>query len=146
MAPEVATARYTQSADIWSVGVILHILLTGSPPFVVKEIEDLFDIRNRGIAHLFKKRGNTVSEEAKDLVRRLLHIDPQKRITAHDALSHTWFRSVSRPPKGKISISTKICRSEEGSPDTVCEREFTDATATANAALGFLCCGTCIIN
>ena len=53
---------------------------------LITEIEDLFEIQDRGIAHLFKKRGNTVSEEAKDLVRRLLHIDPQKRITAHDAL------------------------------------------------------------
>jgi serine/threonine protein kinase len=78
---------------MWSVGVILFLLLSGSPPFVDDNQSELF--RKIRTAE-WKFRGNewnNVSKEAKDLIKRLLVPNPLQRITAAQALRCRWFRS-----------------------------------------------------
>lgn len=94
MAPEVINSKgHTKSVDLWSVGVVLHILLVGYPPF---QIDSCNDLKMKAIAwqyglDLFSYEGwESISVQAKHLVTQLLALDPAKRITAAAALKHPW--------------------------------------------------------
>lgn len=92
MAPEVIkNDNFDSSADVWSLGVLLYIFLSGYMPFSAKEESELFEkITNAkyGFAH---KEFRHVSDEAKDLIRKMLVIDPKQRPTALQILEHSWF-------------------------------------------------------
>ena len=74
---------------MWSVGVVLYIMLLGFPPFSVNHVCDLEDIRRRTVDWFPLAPGRPpVSAEAQALVRALLETDPEKRLTAQDALRY----------------------------------------------------------
>ena len=89
MCHQVVSGRYTKAADMWSVGVVLYIMLLGFPPFSVKHVCDLQDIGRRTV-DWFSLYPDLppVSAEAQALVRALLEADPEKRLTAQDALRY----------------------------------------------------------
>jgi calcium/calmodulin-dependent protein kinase I len=98
VAPEViaSPARgYSAACDVWSMGVILFILLVGKPPFHSDRDDqnELFDQIRTGRFSMSPQDWSSVSEPAKDLVRRILVVDPARRITAHAILNHPWMRS-----------------------------------------------------
>ena len=92
MAPEVIKQNYNYKCDIWSVGIILYILLTGKYPFdslvksrIKTKIEDgEFDEEN------IKYKNS--SKELKDLLKHLLNVNPTFRYNAKDALKHDFFK------------------------------------------------------
>ncbi|GAA0159771.1 non-receptor serine/threonine protein kinase [Lithospermum erythrorhizon] len=90
VAPEVLDNRYGPEADIWSAGVIIYILLSGTPPFWGETEDEIFsEIRHGNIDYSSDPWPN-ISESSKDLVRRMLERDPKKRITSHEVLCHPW--------------------------------------------------------
>lgn len=90
MAPEVLRRKYDKSCDVWSVGVIAYMLLCGYPPFNGATDEEVLDSIRRGRCHLSSRDWSGVSREGRDFIRRLLHKDPRKRMTAKQALNHPW--------------------------------------------------------
>mmetsp|Transcript_14549 Transcript_14549/g.46250 ORF Transcript_14549/g.46250 Transcript_14549/m.46250 type:complete len:410 (-) Transcript_14549:256-1485(-) len=98
VAPEVVTntnpGAYTPCVDIWSAGVVLFILLAGYPPFEDENEGVLFDKICAGQYDFDDEAWEEVSAEAKDIVSKLLTIDPKKRITADEALAHPWIKSA----------------------------------------------------
>jgi serine/threonine protein kinase len=82
--------------DMWSLGVVLFMLLGGYPPFY--EPEDDAKTLYRKIANaeyeFHPENWAEVSEEAKDLVRGLLTVDPKRRLTVDQALNHPWLRKA----------------------------------------------------
>jgi len=92
VAPEVLQNKgYSSGAvDLWSAGVILYILLCGFPPFYEEELPALFDQILKGRYDFPSPWWDTISTSAKDLVRKLLTVDPKKRATAKDVLAHPW--------------------------------------------------------
>eukprot|EP01022_Parablepharisma_sp_SALTPOND_P005623 TRINITY_DN1230_c0_g1_i1.p1 TRINITY_DN1230_c0_g1~~TRINITY_DN1230_c0_g1_i1.p1 ORF type:complete len:1000 (+),score=80.24 TRINITY_DN1230_c0_g1_i1:84-3002(+) len=91
IAPEVLkTFSYTKACDIWSLGIILHILLSGYIPIEGRSRQEVF-LSIEAFKEPTFVGWNNVSSNAKDLVRRMLQPDPKKRITAADALKHPWF-------------------------------------------------------
>merc|ERR1719482_1274387 len=92
VAPEVLQNKgYSSGAvDLWSAGVILYILLCGFPPFYEEELPALFDQILKGRYDFPSPWWDNISEDAKDLVKRMLTVDPKKRATAKDVLSHRW--------------------------------------------------------
>uniref|UniRef100_A0AAY4BRA3 non-specific serine/threonine protein kinase n=1 Tax=Denticeps clupeoides TaxID=299321 RepID=A0AAY4BRA3_9TELE len=95
LAPEVflnaATVGYTGAVDCWSLGVLLFVCLSGYPPFH-QSLGDLpvQEQITRGQYTLVPSRWKKVSEEAKDMVRKLLVVDPMERLTVEQALAHPW--------------------------------------------------------
>ncbi|XP_038620203.1 serine/threonine-protein kinase 33 [Tachyglossus aculeatus] len=93
MAPEVINAHdYSQQCDIWSIGVIMYILLSGEPPFMAHSEEKLFEAIKKGELYFHKKIWQSVSDSAKHVLKQLLKVDPAHRITANELLDVNWIR------------------------------------------------------
>ncbi len=72
------------------------------PPFDNSDEMELFQQIETGAFHFYPEYWSTVSDQAKDLIRRLLVVDPLKRYTVQEALSHPWIKSdssLSSPPQ-----------------------------------------------
>lgn len=88
IAPEVLLNDYDQKCDIWSIGVILFMMLTGNPPFDGKDDREI--IRNIRIGQFSMKELKTKSTECKDFIRLVLAVDPKRRLSAKEAMRHPW--------------------------------------------------------
>lgn len=89
IAPEVINGSYDNKCDIWSLGVLAFMMLSGEPPFPGDGQETLKLIR-RGRYSMDSKRWDKVSEPAKDFVSHLLTYHAKLRPTALEALEHPW--------------------------------------------------------
>ncbi|GMY12672.1 calcium-dependent protein kinase SK5-like [Fagus crenata] len=90
VAPEVLCKRYGPEADVWSAGVILYILLSGTPPFWAESEKGIFQLILQGKLDLQSEPWPSISDSAKDLIQKMLDRDPKKRLTAREVLSHQW--------------------------------------------------------
>ncbi|XP_061143073.1 peripheral plasma membrane protein CASK isoform X18 [Syngnathus typhle] len=103
MAPEVVKREpYGKPVDVWGCGVILFILLSGCLPFYGTK-ERLFEAICKGkyksyniSTQMNPRQWSQISESAKDLVRRMLMLDPAERITVYEALNHPWLKERDR--------------------------------------------------
>ena len=108
IAPEVLKQSYNEKCDIWSTGVILYLLLVGSPPFDgdndseiwKKIINDEIDYSNPNMKSL--------SPEAIDLLQKILVKNPEKRLSASEALEHIWIKKYAPHTKVSRVFSRKI--------------------------------------
>ncbi|KAF6169960.1 hypothetical protein GIB67_034352 [Kingdonia uniflora] len=90
VAPEVLRKRYGLEADVWSAGVIIYILLSGVPPFWAETEQGIFEQVLHGELDFVSDPWPSISDSAKDLVKKMLARDPKKRLTAHEVLCHPW--------------------------------------------------------
>ena len=91
VAPEVLDGNYGFECDCWSLGVIMYILLSGYLPFSGSTAGDVFK-KVKDAKYSFEQREwKAVSEEAKDLIKKLLCKDKKIRYTCAQALKHSWF-------------------------------------------------------
>ena len=93
IAPEVLKGKYDEECDLWSIGVIMYIMLTGVPPFNGENDDDILREVSRGKYDTTLASYTALSDNAKDLIGRLLTFNPSERITAEQALSHKWFKT-----------------------------------------------------
>jgi calcium-dependent protein kinase len=85
-APEVLDGSYTSQCDLWSLGVIVFMLLSGYMPFREEETHMI----KQGRYEWRPDRWSDVSDVAVDFVKKLLTVDPNQRLTAAQALEHPW--------------------------------------------------------
>eukprot|EP00727_Mastigamoeba_balamuthi_P007102 m51a1_g3011 putative autophagy protein 1 (564) ;mRNA; r:850489-852646 len=100
MAPEILFShKYTDKADLWSTGAVLHEMLTGRPPFQVDSTVQLFDrLRTTPVVAL---PGDVEASEAlRDLVRGLLTVGTAERISWERFLGHPWIVGTAVVPAG----------------------------------------------
>eukprot|EP00079_Xenopus_tropicalis_P038717 XP_017952488.1 PREDICTED: calcium/calmodulin-dependent protein kinase type II subunit delta isoform X3 [Xenopus tropicalis] len=91
LSPEVLRKDpYGKPVDMWACGVILYILLVGYPPFWDEDQHRLYQQIKAGAYDFPSPEWDTVTPEAKDLINKMLTINPAKRITAAEALRHPW--------------------------------------------------------
>lgn len=104
VSPEILMRKgYDQQSDMWSVGCIVYLLLSGNLPFMGRSQKELFRKIVAGKFDFDDEEWGDVSEDAKDLVRQMLVLDPAKRITAADAVRHEWLKA-SRDRLGSIML------------------------------------------
>jgi len=98
-APEVFTGTgFNNKVDIWSCGVILHVILSARLPFPTTKKKDLLDALQQCRSHpsMNGPEWRGVSEEAKDLVGQMLRVNPDERVSAVQALQHPWITSDNK--------------------------------------------------
>jgi len=95
VAPEVIEGTYSEKCDVWSVGVILYILLSGEPPFNGATDEDIVEKIKIGEYVFEGERWDEISAEAKDLISRIL-CKEEDRLGAGEAFVHPWFEMARR--------------------------------------------------
>ena len=104
MAPELLQKKsYDYTVDIWGLGILLYELMHGYSPYRAKKIEEIYDnIINKGI-----KFSSRISEEVKDLLVKILKINPKERIGIQGILDHPWVKKYSKLQKLKELSSLK---------------------------------------
>ena len=92
IAPEILLNRGYEGygVDIWSAGVVLYAMLSGTVPFKGNNIKDLHDLIIKGEYAPIKD----ISKEASHLIKSIFEVDPKKRITTKDILVHPWLIDV----------------------------------------------------
>lgn len=96
MAPEVIEGNYDEKCDLWSIGCILYVMLTGFPPFGGAEDAETLAKVSRGKYSLETLEECELSPACIDLVQKLLVFDPKERISAAEALKHPWIKKYSK--------------------------------------------------
>ncbi|XP_049847208.1 MAP kinase-activated protein kinase 2-like isoform X3 [Schistocerca gregaria] len=133
VAPEVlGPEKYDKSCDIWSLGVIMYILLCGFPPF--------YSNHGLAISPGMKKRIRTgqydfpnpewqnVSQDAKDLIRGMLCIEPTHRLTIDQVMQNKWIAQYTEVPQTPLHTGRMLREGEDIWPEV--QEEMTRSLAT----------------
>ena len=90
-APEIMkNTPYDASVDMWSLGVIVFILLSGFKPFDAESQSELYDLVVNADYEFFSPEFDDISDAAKDFISKLLKVEPSERMTVEQALQHPW--------------------------------------------------------
>lgn len=95
VAPQVLSGKYDEQCDVWSCGVIMFILLSGYPPFYGDTDADVLKRVREGVFTFSPSDWKNISEDAKDLIRKMLQFNPKDRYTAEQAMNHVWVRKTA---------------------------------------------------
>jgi calcium-dependent protein kinase len=106
LAPEVHKHSYNELIDVWSAGMIMYVMLTGRTPYPGKDEQEVianaiaspFDIRSA------YQKG--IPEDALDLLRGLLDLNVETRLSANDAIEHPWIARHRTPSHSSDLLST----------------------------------------
>ncbi|CAD5233074.1 unnamed protein product [Bursaphelenchus xylophilus] len=97
--PEMVCSNpHDKRVDYWAVGVLCYELLCGKPAFESATDQDTYRLIRKG-EYSFPA---TFSEPVRDLISRLLVVDPERRLTLRQVMEHEWVRSHYRPIKQEI--------------------------------------------
>lgn len=102
VAPEVILGPYGETCDLWSCGVILHVLLTGRLPFVAETESRLKQLVLRGDLLFDTEAWSFVTNQCKSMLRGLLERDLVRRLSAEQAAQHPWIEDMS--PRGNVNL------------------------------------------
>lgn len=97
--PSVLEGSYTQECDMWSIGVIAYMLLSGRPPFYGNTDDETLARVRTGKFTFPPSAFEQVSEQAKDFISRLLVVDQTQRMNARQAQAHPWLHSWDQSPE-----------------------------------------------
>ena len=91
MAPEVLMGKYDSKVDIWSLGVLLYVFMSGYLPFQGDNRNEVFNKIQKGLYHTNHAEFEECSGEVMNLISKMLVVDPKVRISAGEALQHNLF-------------------------------------------------------
>ena len=112
--PEIVNDKYDFECDEWACGVMMYILFVNNPPFQGDSEEEIFSKILKDEPNLDIKPLKDISENCKDLIKKLLEKDAKKRIKAREALKHPFFTNginIGNLFKGKYKENNEILKS-----------------------------------
>ncbi|KAI8360739.1 kinase-like domain-containing protein [Choanephora cucurbitarum] len=107
-APEIKRKKpYSKSVDIWSLGMLLYVALTSSHPYALPGKEDDYVPEHTGNSAKYRTdhpRWKGLSKDAKDLVNKMLQVDPKKRVDIQQVLDHPWLQNINNLESIKAGV------------------------------------------
>lgn len=107
VAPEVLMEQgYDKACDVWSLGVLLYTMLAGHTPFATGDetsAQKILQQIGSGVVDMSSGNWRNISFQAKDLVQKMLHADPKRRICISDVLAHIWVTDRHKLPNTKLA-------------------------------------------
>lgn len=133
VAPEVlGPEKYDKSCDIWSLGVIMYILLCGFPPFFSNHGQPISPgMKNRiktGQFDFPDPEWSNVSQDAKTLIKEMLCVDSNKRLTIEQVMRNPWIAKHAEVPQTPLHTGRLLKEGEENWPEV--QEEMTRSLAT----------------
>lgn len=133
VAPEVlGPEKYDKSCDIWSLGVIMYILLCGFPPFFSNHGQPISPgMKNRiktGQFDFPDPEWSNVSQDAKTLIKEMLCVDSNKRLTIDQVMRNPWIAKHTEVPQTPLHTGRLLKEGEENWPEV--QEEMTRSLAT----------------
>ncbi|OMJ70345.1 hypothetical protein SteCoe_31699 [Stentor coeruleus] len=126
LAPEILKGDYNEKVDIWSCGITLYVLLTGKAPYLARDPKT---IKQAILTNPFQVDSQTLPTKSgllRDFLQKLLEIDPEKRISAEEALYHPWLAQE------KAKIETLVNCLSTSSKIDICSSPLTCNTTQAH--------------
>lgn len=150
VAPEVLTwyddddngTPYGKGSDLWSLGVLLYVILSGCSPFSADEEEQLLKQVAEAKYEFFENEWKNISAEAKDIISRLLVVDPAKRLTMAELLEHAWVKDAvakCRKEMERKVAGAATAQSESAPPQAAPETAVAPVDTTTSGAGGQSC-------
>lgn len=136
-APEIVKdERYSKSVDMWALGCVLYTVLCGFPPFYDESIEVLTHKVAKGQYTFLSPWWDDISTSAKDLVSKLLTVDPEKRLTIDEFLQHPWITQDGTVPvieSSEVSSRAAQAVDDRRKRDAAIKGALKDAFDVSNA-------------
>jgi calcium-dependent protein kinase len=107
VAPQVLNKSYDEQCDMWSLGCVLYLMLSGVMPFHGRTQSAVLRKVKQGQVAFGLRYWSSVSKEAKSLTRKLLEMDPKIRFTAEQALADEWIQRET-PRASDVSLGTEF--------------------------------------
>lgn len=97
IAPEVLEGKtgHSYEVDVWSLGVIIYTLIIGKPPFETSDVKTTY--RKIRMNQYSFPDNVPISDDAKDLIQKILIGEPSARPTLDEILNHSFFKSAQIP-------------------------------------------------
>uniref|UniRef100_F7A0P0 Aurora kinase n=1 Tax=Ciona intestinalis TaxID=7719 RepID=F7A0P0_CIOIN len=94
--PEMIEAKdHDANVDLWTLGILCYEFLVGKPPFETKSTQETY-LRITSLKYSFPPH---VSEGARDLIRRLLKLEPRHRLPLESVMAHPWIKANAKPAR-----------------------------------------------
>lgn len=102
--------EYSSLVDMWSMGCLVYVILTGHLPFSGSTQEQLYKQISRGSYHEGPLKDFRISDEARSFIDSLLQVNPNSRSTAEKALQHPWITNAPRDhwEASQVSLSQSL--------------------------------------
>lgn len=111
MAPEIIKEQpYNHKVDIWSIGVITYILLSGRPPFKGRSKQEIFRSILHGELSFDHPIWDKISPEAKDFISKALDKDASKRADTKVLLDHPWLYKLINEPNVQMQVQLEVAQ------------------------------------
>jgi len=113
LAPELIGQKYNHLADVWAFGVLMYLLMYGHYPHDAKHPRDIMvKILTEPIEwRKSHSKEHKLSKDAISFLKRVLEHNPQKRMTAEEALNHQWMQGFAKSLDDGEALSTEVLRS-----------------------------------
>jgi len=137
---------YGKGSDMWSMGVLLYVILSGCSPFNADEEDALLKLVAEAKYEFYEKEWADISKEAKDLIEKLLVVDPAQRLTMDGALKHPWLEAVAIKMRADVEEKQKQIVAAGDAPPTVHSGEQMQTIVQhGDAKDGLASCASCTI-
>jgi calcium-dependent protein kinase len=96
MAPEVLSKKYDEKCDVWSCGIIMYYMLSGSLPFKGKNQKEIFDKVREARVCFTDPLWKEISIQAKVLIKKMLTVNVKERARADEVLNSEWIQQHNK--------------------------------------------------